>query len=130
MRESGTDIDSIRIKNADGVVLLLERSEEGWFVGDGKARIRADDGKTSVLVSALSKRMEIGRFISDNYDVNDVTQQKKFGLDKPTFELTVSGKWKVSFAVGAPKGDRGARDHYGGFCCRHQNDRRSAWLAP
>lgn len=72
---------------------VLERTEEGFRVASNGAEdwVDADLDRARVLMSTLTKRLQIGRFLTDAYDGTEA-QKKQYGLDQPTFSLELETK--------------------------------------
>lgn len=103
------EVKRVRRLQANGGY-VLERTTDGFRVAsaakdaDTKDWGAADVDRARILLAALTRRLQIGRFLTDAYEGSEV-QKKKYGLDAPRFSLTVAteGGEERTVAVGRVK---------------------------
>lgn len=84
-------VTTVSRRNRDGTGFVLSRTADGFEVSapDGASFERASADRAEILISTLTKRLAIGRFLSDAYDEADALA---YGLDAPSFSLSVTTK--------------------------------------
>lgn len=85
------DVTGLEIRKADAVQVALTKGADGWMVGGAGVddQIRGDDAAIAFLLTALTKRGKVERFVDD---AADAAALAKVGLDRPARTVTLRTK--------------------------------------